>query len=246
MDGTKKTEDCMVCGEELAYLTKAMPVTCTYCGKSESANIHCSSGHYVCNECHASDSIKIITQFCLSSTSRNPMEMAKTIMKHPVMPMHGPEHHAMIAGVLVAAYKNTGGRATDEEIKEAIRRGSTVPGGYCGLYGADAAAIATGIAMSIILNASPLTDYERRTANIMTSRALAAIASNRGARCCKRSTFAAIEAATQYFREVLGVELEHIPASKLKCEHSHRNKQCSYADCRYYAGKTGRSENRRI
>ena len=118
---------------------------------STTANIHCPSGHYVCNECHASDSIKIITQFCLSSGSKNPMEMAKVIMKHPTMPMHGPEHHAMIAAVLVTAYKNFTGKVTDEEIKEAIRRGSTVPGGYCGLYGTDAAAIATGIAMSIIL-----------------------------------------------------------------------------------------------
>lgn len=237
MDNEKKTENCMICGEELAYLTAAIPVTCTYCGKAESANIHCPSGHYVCNECHASDSIKVITHFCLSSNSKNPMEMARTIMKHPTMPMHGLEHHAMIAAVLVTAYKNLTGKVTDEEIKEAIRRGATVPGGYCGLYGADAAAIATGIAMSVILKASPLTDYERRTANMMTGRALAAIAENRGVRCCKRSTFAAIEAATQYFREVLGVEFPHIPASKLKCEHSHRNKQCSYADCRYYAGK---------
>ncbi len=72
---------------------------------------------------------------------------------------------------------------------------------------------------------------------MMTSRALAAIASNRGARCCKRSTFTAIESANQYFKEVLGVELDHIPISRLKCEHSPRNNQCSMADCRYYAGK---------
>ncbi|VVB94380.1 Uncharacterised protein [uncultured archaeon] len=233
----KKTENCMMCGEELEYLTTAIPVTCTYCGKAESANIHCPSGHYVCNECHASDSVKIITQFCLSSGSKNPMEMAKIIMKHPTMPMHGPEHHAMIAAVLVTAYKNLTGKVTDEEIKEAIRRGATVPGGYCGLYGTDAAAIATGIAMSTILKATPLTDHERRTANMMTSRALAAIASNRGARCCKRSTFTAIESANQYFREVLGTELEYIPVSKLKCEHSSRNKQCAKADCRFYAGE---------
>ncbi|KCZ72752.1 hypothetical protein ANME2D_01186 [Candidatus Methanoperedens nitroreducens] len=233
----KKTENCMICGEELAYLTAAIGATCTYCGRAESANIHCPSGHYVCNECHARDSIQIITRFCQNSGSTNPMEMAKTIMKHPTMPMHGPEHHAMIAAVLVTAYKNLTGKVTDEEIKEAIRRGATVPGGYCGLYGADAAAIATGIAMSTILKASPLTDHERRTANMMTSRALAAIAINRGVRCCKRSTFAAIESAIQYFREVLGTELEHTPVSKLKCEHSSRNKQCARADCRYYAGE---------
>lgn len=65
---TRKTENCMICGEELEYLNTGIPVTCTYCGKAESANIHCPSRHYVCNECHASDSIKIITQFCLSST----------------------------------------------------------------------------------------------------------------------------------------------------------------------------------
>jgi hypothetical protein len=233
---TKRTENCMICGEELAYLTKAIPVKCLYCGKEESANIHCPSGHYVCNECHASDSLKIITQFCLSSSSKNPMEMAKTIMKHPTMPMHGPEHHGMIAGVLVTAYKNLTGKATVEDIKEAIRRGATVPGGYCGLYGADAAAIASGIALSTIMKATPLSDYERRTANMMTSRALAAIAVNSGVRCCKRSTYASIESAIQYFKEVLGAELEHIPVSRLKCEHSHRNKQCSYADCRYFAG----------
>jgi len=233
----KKTENCMICGEELEYLTAAIPATCTYCGRAESVNIHCPAGHYVCNECHAGDSIKIITQYCLSSTSTNPMDMAKTIMKHPTMPMHGPEHHAMIAAVLVTAFKNCTGKVTDDDIKEAIRRGATVPGGYCGLYGADAAAIATGIAMSTILEASPLTDYERRTANMMTSRALAAIAINRGMRCCKRSTFAAIESAVQYFQEVLGTELGHIPVSKLRCEHSSRNKQCSGVDCRYYAGK---------
>ncbi len=239
MDSTKKTENCMICGGELAYLTTAIPVTCVYCGKTEPAYIHCPVGHYVCNDCHASDSIRIITQFCLSSNSTNPMEMAKIIMKHPTMPMHGPEHHAMIAAVLVTAYKNLTGKVTDEEIKEAIRRGATVPGGYCGLYGTDAAAIATGIAMSTILKATPLTDHERRTANMMTSRALAAIASNRGARCCKRSTFTAIESANQYFKEVLGVELEHIPVSKLKCEHSFRNKNCAKADCRFYAVKVG-------
>ncbi len=84
------------------------------------------------------------------------------------------------------------------------------------------------------MKATPLSDYERRTANIMTSRALAAIAGNSGVRCCKRSTYASIEAATQYFKEVLGTELAR-PVSKLKCEHSRRNKQCSGIDCRYYA-----------
>ncbi len=58
--------------------------------------------------------------------------------------------------MLVTAYKNLTGKATDDDILEAIRRGATVPGGYCGLYGTDAAAIATGIAMSVILKPARL------------------------------------------------------------------------------------------
>jgi len=232
----RKTENCMICGEELDYLTTAIPVICTYCGKAESANIHCPKGHYVCNECHARDSIKLITQFCLTSSSTNPMEMARTIMKHPVVPMHGPEHHAMIAAVLVTAYKNLTGKADESDIREAIKRGSSIPAGYCGLYGTDAAAIATGIAASIILCSNPLKDVERRMANNLTARVLTAIMTNRGARCCKRSTYTAIEVATQYFGETLGIEFERVPVAKMKCEHSHRNRQCSKEDCRFYTG----------
>ena len=43
-----------------------------------------------------------------------------TLMKHPVMPMP-PEHHAMIAGVLITAYKNLTGKFTEKDIKEAIK-----------------------------------------------------------------------------------------------------------------------------
>ncbi len=46
----------------------------------------------------------------------------------------------------------------------------------------------------------------------------AAISNNRGSRCCKRSTMTVLEVATEYFREVLGVEFGHVPAAWLRCE----------------------------
>ncbi|MFH1097422.1 MAG: DUF5714 domain-containing protein [Candidatus Desantisbacteria bacterium] len=173
-------------------------------------------------------------QLVSSSKSTNPLEMANTIMKHPKIHMMGPEHHYMIAGVLVAAYKNLTGKVGDDEILETIKRGKTIPGGFCGLYGTDGAAIACGIAVSVILKATPLSDTERIISNMMTSRALSAIASYRGSRCCKRSTWVVLETAIQYFREVLKVELGYIPASQIQCEHSHRNSHCSKTDCRFY------------
>ncbi|MEK7812703.1 MAG: DUF5714 domain-containing protein, partial [Candidatus Desantisbacteria bacterium] len=208
-----KREDCMVCGKGLDYLASAVSVTCIYCGKKEAGYFRCPMGHYVCDECHGKDGLEVITNFCLSSKSLNPLQMANTIMKHPKIHMIGPEHHPMIAGVLVTAYKNLTGKIGDDEIREAIKRGHTIPGGYCGLYGTDGAAIACGIAVAVILKATPLSDTERIIANMMTSRALSAIANHRGSRCCKRSTWTALETAIQYFREVLKVEMGYIPAS---------------------------------
>jgi hypothetical protein len=226
----------MVCGEELNYLSSATSVTCTYCSRQDESYFICYKGHYVCEECHSKASLDVITQFCLTSNSTNPMEMANTLMKHPKIHMIGHEHHPMIAGVLVAAYGNLTGKTGEKEIKEAIKRGSNIPAGFCGLYGTDGAAIATGIAISVILHATPLSDTERIIANIMTSRALTAISSYRGARCCKRSTWVVLETAVEYIREVLNVEMGYIPAGELKCEHSYRNKHCNKNDCRFYPG----------
>ncbi len=126
--------------------------------------------------------LEVITNLCLSSKSTNPLEMANTIMKHPKIHMIGHEHHPMIAGVLVAAYRNLISKIGDDEIREAIKRGHTIPGGYC----------------------------------------------------CKRSTWVALETAIQYFREVLKVEMGYIPASQIRCEHSHRNSHCCKVNCRFY------------
>lgn len=237
----KYTENCMICGLELEYLDRASENTCIYCGKTEDGYFVCPDGHYVCDSCHSAGALDIIERVCLGSDSINPMELAQTIMRHPKVPMHGSDHHSMIAAVLVTAYNNITGKGKDgddgdDDIKEAIRRGSTVPAGYCGLYGTDAAAIATGIATAIILKATPLSDVERSRAMSMTARALAAIANNRGPRCCKRSTMTVLEVATEYYREVLGVEFDHVPAARLRCEHSHRNKVCAKVDCRYFPG----------
>jgi len=180
--------------------------------------------------------INLVTDFCLNSNSTNPLEMAIDIMKLPQVPMISGLHHPIIAGVLVTAYKNKTGQLTDDDIKLAIRRGSTIPAGFCALYGSDGAALATGIAMSVIQKTSPLAekDIERSIAHRMTSLGLSAIANNRGNRCCKRSTFDVINAANQYIREALRVELDQIPLTKQNCEFSQNFELCNKEICRYY------------
>jgi hypothetical protein len=60
--------------------------------------------------------------------------------------------------------------------------------------------------VAVIFKATTLSDVERSRGITMTFRALAAISNNRGPRCCKRSNMTVLEVATEYFREVLGVE----------------------------------------
>jgi len=187
-------------------------------------------------EIKRNENLRLVTDYCLSSDSTSPIKMADTIMSFPEIPMIGAIHHPLIAGALVTAYRNAGGKAGNKEIEDAIKRGSTIPAGFCAFYGADGAAIACGIAVSSILGTTPLAqkDVERSIAHMMTSRALSVIANNRGARCCKRSTWDVLSVATQYFRETLGVEFEQVPASELKCQFYSRYRHCNRQDCRYF------------
>ena len=101
----------------------------------------------------------------------------------------------MVGAVLLTAYKNCGGyeerggrEAFEEALEEMRARGSEYPGGACGLWGCCGAAVSTGIFMSIITKATPLTGNSWRLSNEMTSRALGAVARLGGPRCCKRDS----------------------------------------------------------
>jgi hypothetical protein len=176
-----------------------------------------------------------ITDFCLSTNLTDPIEMADTLMDLSDMPMISAVHHPMIAGVLVAAYRNATGLVSDEDVKEAIKRGAKVPAGFCAMYGTDGAAIATGIALSVILKTNHLAekDKERSLTHTMTAKALAAIADNQGARCCKRSTWDVLKAAIQYFNDVLNVQLNS-PVVKIQCKYAGRYKNCNNEICPYF------------
>ena len=73
---------------------------------------------------------------CRESGSRDPIAILQTLMNDPFIYMHGPEHHVLVGAALLTAYANSGGQvelaAALEEMKA---RGSSYPGGACGLWG---------------------------------------------------------------------------------------------------------------
>ncbi|HYS80631.1 MAG TPA: DUF5714 domain-containing protein [Anaeromyxobacteraceae bacterium] len=188
-----------------------------------------------CNPCAALEYPQLIRAYCHHSTSTNPVEMAQALMTHPRFPAAGQAHHPLVSGVLVAAYRNAGGDAGAAEIDTAIQRANTIPGGFCAGFGADAAAIACGIAVSVIEGATVKAEHAvaRSLAHTLTGQGLLLIANNHGNRCCKRSVFTVLELAAHFFTATMGVPLAP-PRGRVECAFSGQNKLCNEADCKFY------------
>jgi hypothetical protein len=188
-----------------------------------------------CEECLALGYRALIRRYALTSTSANPVEMAQEIMSHPRFPVAGQAHHPLVASVLVAAYRNAGGDVTDAQIETAIERADTIPGGFCAGFGADAAAIACGIAVSVIHGTTVKAEHAtaRSLAHMLTGQAMLMIANNHGARCCKRSTYSVLELASHFFTAAMGAKLA-TPRGRVECPFPEQNKLCNREDCKYY------------
>lgn len=238
MGETERRGACLICGADLVYFQEAKEMTCVFCGKRELSHASCKDGHYVCDACHARKGIEAVMRECRTTKSRNPIEIMQKIMADPYIYMHGPEHHVMAGAALLAAYHNSGGEVDlDWALAEMKERGGQVPGGVCGFWGCCGAGVSTGIYMSIITKATPLSGKSWGLSNRMTSRALNAIGEIGGPRCCKRDTFTAVKEAVQMTKEELGIEME-LP-EKIECGFYVENQQCLRGKCPYHPKGTG-------
>ena len=222
------SDECIICKAPLEYLEKDIEMECAICHKKENSKTRCVKGHYVCNDCHTKG-IDAIIGICLNTDSKDPVEIIRMMMAEPFCHMHGPEHHVMVGSALLTAYKNAGGDIKLEEaLMEMQIRGKNVPGGACGFWGACGAGISTGMFVSIITKASPLTQESWGLSNLMTSKALGEIGKIGGPRCCKRDSYLAILSAIDFVKEHFDIEMEK---NKVVCIHSDINNQCIGSRC---------------
>jgi len=227
------TNGCIICKADLVYLEKSELMECSICKKKYLSNAKCQNGHFICDSCHEKDGFNYTRQFCLNSLSSNPIEMANTIMVNPKIKMHGPEHHFLVPAVLLTAYCNQTSQQylLPQKLETAAERAKKIPGGFCGFCGNCGAGVGTGIFMSIILNATPLSGKEWSLSNLITSESLLKIAQNGGPRCCKRNTFQALETAIHFIKNHLSVNLNY---RFTQCQFFPRNKECKKHACKYF------------
>ena len=233
-DSTNKA--CLICGKPLVYSQAAYEAVCCGCGRVFTTNAGCEDGHFVCDACHAAESMPVIYYHCTNTDSRDPYAIANEIMRHPAIHMHGPENHVLIGSALLASWCNCGGTIDLPEALGIMReRGSQLPGGICGFWGNCGAAVSAGIFLSIVTGGTPLDGSSRKLSNLLTSECLKKTAEHSGARCCKRDGFLAIQTAAAFAAENLGVRMG-LP-ERLVCHFSQRNKECLKGQCPFFAVK---------
>lgn len=230
---TKAKANCAICSRPLVYYQEAKAVTCSMCGKEDMGTCVCENGHYVCDACHRDNGVRHILDACVSSDTRDPIELALSIMEDDSIYPNGPEHHSLVGAVLLAAFKNAGGEIDlGSALDELVRRSVQVPGGTCGYWGCCGAAISAGQYYSIVSGSTPLSEVEWGKCARLTSRIMGRLADIGGPRCCKRTSFTSIEEAAKYTAETMGIEME-LPA-KTKCSFQAGNAQCKGSDCPYF------------
>jgi hypothetical protein len=232
---------CMICGTELIYDKTARDQVCYYCGSHETSAIFCPEGHFVCDSCHSMNALTFLEFLADTDTSVSPIEVANKAMTHPSFKFHGPEHHSLVPAAVLIAMKNRGMTKIDGEpvtertILEGIRRGSKIPGGWCGYAGACGACIGAGVAVALFIGSTPTRGRERTISHAATCRALV---SNQDdlTRCCKRATYYGLSAAMNLLKEEYGIDLGSVPEPH-SCQFSEKNRDCEKEDCPYYNRK---------
>ncbi|MFX1496095.1 MAG: DUF5714 domain-containing protein [Promethearchaeota archaeon] len=235
----KRKDICEICGGSLVYATEASDhkkLKCEFCCNVFTTNIYCENDHFICDICHMKDPIEIIEEICESTSIKDPFKLADIIMKHPKFKMYGPEHHVLVPTVILTALKNNkikksnGDEINLFDIKEAIRRASKIPGGWCGFYGSCGAGMGSGITVSLFTGATPSTNIPRSLANEATSRSLNKISDNLE-HCCKRSVKLTIKETLEFLKEKFNMNLDYRPQA---CLFSKLNDKCERIRCPIY------------
>lgn len=149
------------------------------------------------------------------------------------LPFHGPWHHGLVPGVIIASLKNNDYKFTDKDIKEAFQRGLKIPAGACGFCGVCGGGSGLGIAISIASEATPFHDDERSFAFEAAIESNKRIGKLGGPRCCRLSAYVAIDQAVKILKKMD----YNLPQEKLigRCNVYKLNQQCHEERCPYYS-----------
>jgi hypothetical protein len=176
---------------------------------------------------------RIIRAKALKATSKNPVEIARSIMDEEAISMHGPEHHFLDGAAFLAAYRNSGGLIDLARALDALaERAFTMPGAMCGYWGVCGSVSSVGAALSIIDQTGPLSSDDHYKEHMeYTSSVLNLMSKICGPRCCKRNAFLSLSQAVSFMKKKHGVPME---LNSIVCDYHVENPQCLKERCPFY------------
>jgi len=228
----KYSKDCMVCGAKLLYSPSDTLKKCFYCSKEVYSSSECENGHFVCDSCHGDDAFLFVRQLLMNTDEKDMISLFNKIRQHPLFNLHGPEHHYTIPGVIVAVYRNMGGKAGEKEIETALQRGKTIPGGVCAFWGGCGAALGVGAGFGVILESNPLKGKERQMVQQVVGEIINEISKFKAPRCCQRESWTSFAMASSLSEKYLGIKL--YADGDMKCTQYHNNTECIKGACPFY------------
>ena len=173
---------------------------------------------------------ELIKKDILAQSSKNPIEIVKSIMHKDYINMHGPEHHFLDGAAFMVAYKNAGGDIDLESALQALMdRTIKMPGAMCGHWGVCGSVSSLGATLSIIHDVGPLTNDEYYKDDMeYTSLVLRKMSKIGGPRCCKRNAYISLSTAIDFVKDKYNIEMD---SEKIECEFSSINAQCIGSRC---------------
>jgi len=147
-------------------------------------------------------------------------------------PVHGVWHHVLVGEILLTCMRNAGHPISEELIDEVIDRGRQIPGGSCGFLGTCGALASAASAYAILLGSTPVATEARERLLDFCARLAARLAEVGGSRCCKKSSYVALETAQPQFAK-LGFELPKEDFEG-RCRFFSANDTCDGRDCVYF------------
>lgn len=231
---------CPVCNTEMIQDYVPERVKCDACGKSCVTNYHCPNGHHICNECRFGDLFSQIKEICLTSTSKNPKEIAEQMMDIDEAKGLGCKHYLIAPLSIYTAYKNCGGHVKDfENTLDAIRnRISMSPASLCKLGGLCGIPLALGGAFQIFSLQSDSIEEITESANTLSGFCMTKLMNpnNEGSRnCCIKNSMISIVETVKYLKNNFWIDLE-LP-SIIQCEYYEGNPRCNKEKCPFYLGR---------
>lgn len=179
---------------------------------------------------------QLIKKDLLIEKTKNPIEIARTIMNKDFINIHGPEHHYLDGASLLVAYYNACGKIDlNSALDKLAERTIKMPGAMCGYWGVCGSTSSIGAALSIIHGVTPLSSSEFYKDDMeYTSLVINQMSKIGGPRCCKRNAFLSLSLAVKFINDKYNIKMD---IGNINCDFYPKNQQCIGLKCPFYKGE---------